>query len=253
MNETILSDSEFRDAAVVLIGGHLGVGPALVRAFAERGARIAIGVLAHQAPDAAQRQACDLPGVATIDLDPAEPGAVGAFYDRCEASLGGLAVVVNVAPPVKTRAALEIPVDEYRRVVEAELIGPVQCMLEAGRRMAARGAGRIISFSSMSGKTGVHRQVAPYAAAKGGLIAFSRVLAAELAPTGVTVNVIATALFDVQVAGGSEQLAEVVKGIPVGRVGRSSEAAQAVLYLASREAGYVTGETLNLSGGRFMD
>ncbi len=84
------------------------------------------------------------------------------------------------------------------------------------------------------------------------MITFSRVLAAELAPSAVTVNVIATSLFDVQVAGLADK-SEVVKGIPVGRVGRSEEAAHAVLYLASKDGGYVTGETLNLSGGRFMD
>jgi NAD(P)-dependent dehydrogenase (short-subunit alcohol dehydrogenase family) len=111
-----------------------------------------------------------------------------------------------------------------------------------------------MSFSSMSGKTGVHPYVAPYAASKGGLITFSRSLAAELAPTGVTVNVIATSLFDVQVANQTpEKLAETLKGIPTGRPGRSEEAAHAALYLASRNAGFVTGETMSLSGGRFMD
>jgi NAD(P)-dependent dehydrogenase (short-subunit alcohol dehydrogenase family) len=119
--------------------------------------------------------------------------------------------------------------------------------------MADRQYGRIITFGSMSGKTGSHKGVAPFAAAKGGLYAFARALASDIASTGVTVNSIATALFDVQVAAGSEHMNEVIKGIPVGRVGRSSEAAHAALYLASREAGYVTGETLNLSGGRFMD
>jgi NAD(P)-dependent dehydrogenase (short-subunit alcohol dehydrogenase family) len=120
--------------------------------------------------------------------------------------------------------------------------------------MVARGRGRLISFASMSGKTGVHPGVGPYAAAKGGLITFSRVLAAELAPTGVTVNCIAMALMEPQVAVLTEEhRREVLKGVPVGRFGRSEEAAAAVLYLASDNAGYVTGETLNLSGGRFMD
>lgn len=111
-----------------------------------------------------------------------------------------------------------------------------------------------MAFISMSGKTGVHKHVAPYAAAKGGLVTFSRVLAAETAHTGVTVNLIATALFDVQIAGKTaEERAIIESGIPVGRAGRSREAAHAAMFLASRDAAYVTGETLNLSGGRFMD
>jgi NAD(P)-dependent dehydrogenase (short-subunit alcohol dehydrogenase family) len=248
-----MNHNEFASAAVVLIGGHLGVGPAVVRAFHEGGARVALGVVTGQALTDAQRSACDLPGVAQFAIDPSDPQSVSGFFDQCEAALGGLAVLVNVAPPVRTQAALDIAPAEYRRVVDAELVSPILCMLEAARRMTPRGTGRIIAFASMSGKTGTHKLVAPYAAAKGGLITFSRVLAAELAPSGVTVNVIATALFDVQVSAGSEHLTEVLKGIPVGRVGRSAEAARAVLYLASADAGYVTGETLNLSGGRFMD
>lgn len=243
--------NEFAGAAVAIIGGHLGSGPAVVRAFAARGAHILVGELAHHTLSDAERAAC-APAIATAPVDVADTASIARFYDQCEQRLGGLAITVIIAPPVKTRNALDIPPEEYRRVVEQELIGPMQCILEAGRRMAARGFGRIISFSSMSGKAGVHKHVAPYAAAKGGLITFSRVVAAELAPTGVTVNVIATSLFDVQVAGIADKT-ELLKGIPVGRVGRSEEAAHAVLYLASKDGGYVTGEALNLSGGRFMD
>jgi len=253
------SAAEFAGKPVVIIGGHLGTGPAVVQAFAAQQARIVIGVVAGQAVSEASRAACALPGVTELDIDSVDPASVSRFFDACAQRLGGLQVVVNIAPPVKTQAALDIPPQEYRRVVEQELLGPMQCCLEAGRRLSAIAeathsrAGRIISFCSMSGKTGVHKHVAPYAAAKGGMVTFSRVLAAELASTGTTVNMIATALFDVQVAGGAERMAEVVKGIPVGRVGRSEEAAHAVLYLASDKGGYVTGETLNLSGGRFMD
>jgi len=238
--------SEFQNAAVAVVGGHLGVGPAVVRAFVEQGAKVMVGALGGAQVDmaGASSQALDLTDVASIN----------EFLDTCETRLGGLGVLIMVAPPVKTRDALAFSLDEYRSIVEAELLGPIACILEAARRMVARGGGRIMSFSSMSGKTGVHPHVAPYAASKGGLITFSRSLAAELAPTGVTVNVIATSLFDVQVANQTpEKLAETLKGIPMGRPGRSEEAAHAALYLASRNAGFVTGETMSLSGGRFMD
>jgi NAD(P)-dependent dehydrogenase (short-subunit alcohol dehydrogenase family) len=240
------AQSEFAGVPVAVVGGHLGVGPAVVSAFVDAGAKVAVGVLGGAK--------AELPGAQSLPVELADRGSVAGFLDACEQRLGGLSVLVMVAPPVKARNALDFSDDEYRSIVHDELLGPVACILEAARRMVARGSGRIISFSSMSGKTGVHKHVAPYAAAKGGLIAFSRSLAADLAPTGVTVNVIATSLFDAQVAGQSpEKLAETLKGIPVGRVGRSEEAAHAVLFLASRNAGYVTGETMSLSGGRFMD
>ena len=236
---------EFTDVPVVVVGGHLGTGPAVVRAFVARGARVAVGVFSgtDKAP---------LPGAVNIPVELGSTESVKAFLDSCEKQLGELRVLVMVAPPVKTAPVLDILEADFRAVIDAELLGPILCLQEAGRRLVAYGGGRLISFSSMSGKTGVHPHVAPYASAKGGLIAFSRVLAVELAPKGVTVNVIATALFDVQVAAMADT-SDVVKGIPVGRVGKSSEAAHAVLFLASAEAGYVTGETMNLSGGRFMD
>jgi 3-oxoacyl-[acyl-carrier protein] reductase len=243
----VSNDSEFSGKAVAVVGGSEGVGPAVVRAFLARGAKVASG-------EAAARPAA-LPAEALVfPLDLGRRDSVIAFLDRCETELGGLDVLVMSARPVKVAKLLDTAPEEIARVIEHELTHAVLCIQEAARRMVARKSGRIISFASMSGKTGVHANVAPYAAAKGGLITFSRGLAAELAPTGVTVNCIATALFDVQVAILPEDhKREVLKGVPVGRFGRSEEAAEAVLYLASQNAGYVTGETLNLSGGRFMD
>lgn len=238
---------EFKGTSVVIVGAHAGTGPAVAQAFVERGARVAVGVVASHA-----KRSSPLPDTIEFNVDTSSADSIRTFFDECERALGGLDVLVNVAPPIASGNALDFKPDDYRTAVEQELIGPILCMQEAARRMVARGFGRIMSFISMSGKTGVHRHVAPFAAAKGGLLAFSRTLAAELAPTGVTVNVLATALFDVQVASMPDG-AEVVKGIPVGRPGRSAEAAHAVLFLASKDAGYVTGETLNLSGGRFMD
>ncbi len=230
---------------IALVGGNLGVGPAVRRAFLNTGAKVVTGVLPEEKKTAVFNE---------IAIDMEAPQSVSAFFDGCEAQgQTHLGTLILVPPPVRSKDALAITDDEYRETIARELIGPIFCIKEAARRMVGGGhAGRIISFVSMSGKTGVHRHVAPYAASKGGLIAFSRALAAELAPTGITVNVIATALFDVQVAAMSDG-SEAIKGIPVGRPGRSDEAAEAALYLASHNAGYVTGETLNLSGGRFMD
>ncbi|SIT49311.1 3-oxoacyl-(acyl-carrier protein) reductase [Paraburkholderia piptadeniae] len=238
---------EFEGTSVAVIGAHAGTGPAVVKAFVEQGARVAVGNIASH-----NRAAAALAGAVEFDIDPSDTSSIVRFFDQCETTNGPVDVLVNVAPPITSGNALDFTAKDYRRVVEQELIAPILCAQEAARRMVPRGFGRIMSFISMSGKTGVHKHVAPFAAAKGGLVTFSRSLAAELAPTGVTVNVLATALFDVQIAS-MRNGAEAIKGIPVGRPGRSEEAAHAVLFLASTNAGYVTGETLNLSGGRFMD
>lgn len=225
---------DLKGARVVVAGAAHGVGPEVVAALCAAGANVAVDAEGHD-------------GATTISDQ-------GDFLARCIAALGGIDVLVVSAPPVKNKPVFEMTPDELRSVTETELVQPALLMLEASKAMAAAGYGRIIAFASMSAKTGPHHNVAPYAAAKGGLLAYVRALASETAEHGVTVNGIATALFEPQVATMTEEKrAGLKKGIPVGRFGRSAEAAHAVLFLASPLAGFVTGECLNLSGGRFMD
>lgn len=214
-----------------------GVGPAVVQALTESGARVVADA--------------DLPGAKTVMPYGSDPAA---FLDGAAQVLGGLDLLVVSARPVRNKPVLETTPDELRSVVEEDLVAPALLMQEAARRMATAGFGRIVAFASMSAKTGVHHNVAPFAAAKGGLLAFARVLAAEMAEHGVTVNTIATSLFEPQVATMTEEKRTRLRaGVPVGRFGLSREAAHAVLFLAARDGGYITGECLNLSGGRFMD
>ena len=221
----------------VVIGADYGVGPEVALAFAAAGAFVVC--------DSSQ---ASVGRVIASDGDPA------AFMDACVRELGGLDVLVISARPVKSKPVLAMTPEELRDVAESELVVPALQMQEAARRMVEAGGGRIIVFASMSAKTGVHHDVAPYAAAKGGLLAFVRVLAAETAEHGVTVNGVATALFESQVKTMTEEKQKKLQAaIPVRRFGRNEEAAHAALFLASDEAGFVTGECLNLSGGRFMD
>lgn len=222
--------AELQGTRAVVVGAGHGVGPEVVVALRGAGAVVA------------------------TDEAGAAPSDPATFLDAATKDLGGLDLLVLSAPPVRNKPVLDMTAAEMRAVAEAEMVVPALLMQEAARRMVAAGYGRIVVFASMSAKTGVHHNVAPYAAAKGGLLAFARVLAAETAAHGVTVNAIATALFEPQVKTMTEEKrAGLLKAIPVGRFGRSDEAAHAVLFLASRRAGFVTGECLNLSGGRFMD
>ena len=229
--------ADLRGKRAVVIGAGYGVGPEVVSALAAAGAAVVT--------DASNAPAGDY---LASDRDPA------AFIGHCTDKLGGIDILVVSSRPVKNKPVLDMTPQEMRSVAEEELVIPALQMQEAARLMVKAGHGRIIVFASMSAKTGVHHDVAPYAAAKGGLLAFARVLAAETAEHGVTVNGIATALFEPQVKTmAEEKRARLKSAIPVGRFGRSEEAAHAVLFLASHNAGFVTGECLNLSGGRFMD
>lgn len=213
---------------VLLVGAKHGVGPAVAAALAEANATVLTD---------------DEAG-----MDPV------ALIERAVERLGGLDVFILSAPPVRNKPVLDMTPEEMRSVVEDELVGPALQMQAAARHMSKAGYGRIVAFMSMSGKAGVHHGVAPYAAAKGGMLTFMRVLAAETAEHGVTVNGIATALFEAQTVTMTQEKRDRLRTqIPVGRFGYNEEAAHAALYLASPLAGFVTGECLNLSGGRFMD
>lgn len=215
--------------------GH-GVGPAVVTALLAANTKLAID---------------DGTFDCAITLGTDDPVQL---IERAAQALGGIDIVVLCPPPVRSKPVLDMTPEELRTVVESELTVPALQMQAAARLMTKQKYGRIIAFLSMSGKAGVHHLVAPYAAAKGGMLTFMRVLAAETAGHGLTVNGIATALFEPQTATMTEEKRNRLRGqIPVGRFGYSEEAAHAVLFLASPLSGFVTGECLNLSGGRFMD
>ena len=225
------------NAAVTL--SDVGVMPAVVVALIEAGANVIVDRAGVVEP---------LKSAGPVAEDPE------GFLFRCEKTLGPLDIIVIGSGIVRNKPILEVDEAELRHTIESELIQPALLMKEAARRMSGRGTGRIIAFGSMSGKTGVHHNTAPTAAAKGGMFSFVRALAAEVAESGVTVNAIAIALFEPQTATMTpEKRSKLLTAVPVGRFGRSAEAAHAVLYLADPSAGYVTGECLNLSGGRFMD
>jgi 3-oxoacyl-[acyl-carrier protein] reductase len=220
----------------LVLGVSHGVGPEVVSALKDAGVRLAL----------------DAPLVdgAVIVAGEDPVGLVAAAAH----ALGGLDILVLCPPPVRNKPVMDWTAEEMRAVVESELTVSALQMQAAARLMSGAGHGRIISILSMSGKTGVHEGVAPYAAAKAGMLGYMRVLAAETANHGVTVNGIATALFEPQTRTMTEEKrARLRHQIPVGRFGKSVEAAHAVLYLASPLAAFVTGECLNLSGGRFMD
>ncbi len=232
---------EFKGRGVVVLGADVGLGPAIAAAFREAGALLATD---GAGPDS----------IGSIPQSGATSEAIAGFLDAATARVGVMHILVLAARPVEVRKFLDTGADKIRQIIEEELVWYALVMQEAARRMSANKAGRIINLTSMSGKTGVHTGVAPYAAAKGGIIALGRALAAELGGSGVTVNTIANALMQPQVEHmDAEERAHLAKNIPVGRFGQPSEAAHCVLFLASDEAGYITGETLNLSGGRFMD
>jgi 3-oxoacyl-[acyl-carrier protein] reductase len=176
--------------------------------------------------------------------------SVQALMQRVQSEVGGLDILVNNAGILRDRTVKKMTPEDWQSVVQTNLDGVFYCSKLGAEIM--REGGRIVNISSISAVTGFHGQ-ANYAAAKAGVIALTKVLSKELARRGITVNAVAPGVIHTPMLGGlkAEVLAEYEKQIPVGRVGKPEDVANAVLFLASEESSYITGQTLRITGGWF--
>ena len=237
--------------AALVTGATGGIGAAVARALHAQGARVAL----------TGRRAAELESLAAelgerafaAPADLADPAAPAALVERVEAEFGALDILVNNAGLTRDMLALRMGDADWNAVLEVDLTAPFRLARAALRGMMKRRHGRIVSIASIVGTTGNAGQ-ANYAAAKAGLVGMSKSLAQEVATRGVTVNVVApgfvkTAMTD---ALGEAQRAKLLERIPTARMGVPEDIAGAVAYLASAEAGWITGQTLHVNGGMAM-
>jgi 3-oxoacyl-[acyl-carrier protein] reductase len=186
--------------------------------------------------------------VHVFDADVSQYAAVESLMQRTAATLGGLDVLVNNAGILRDRTVKKMTQADWQSVLQTNLDGVFYCS-KLGAEVL-RDGGRIVNIASISGIVGIHGQ-ANYAAAKAGVIALTKVLAKELARRGITVNAVAPGIIQTPMLGGlkPEVLAEYAKQIPVGRIGKPEDVANAVLFFACEESSYITGQTLPITGG----
>jgi 3-oxoacyl-[acyl-carrier protein] reductase len=236
----------------LVTGATGGIGAAIARALHGRGATVAI-TGRREAELARLAEALGGARVIVAPADLADPAAPAALVERIEAEAGGLDILVNNAGFTRDMLALRMGDADWNAVLEVDLTAPFRLARAALRGMMRKRYGRIISIASIVGVTGNAGQ-ANYAAAKAGLIGMSKSLAQEVATRGITVNVVApgfvkTAMTD---ALGEAQRAALLSRIPMQRMGTPEDVAAAVVYLASDEAAWVTGQTLHVNGGMAM-
>ena len=235
----------------LVTGASGGIGSAIAQALARQGARVALSGTREDALKATGALIGDSCAILPCNLS--DPVAVDALVPQAIEALGSLDILINNAGVTRDNLVMRMKDDEWDQVIRVNLEAAFRLIRAASKPMMKARFGRIISITSVVGATGNPGQ-ANYAASKAGLVGMSKALAQELASRNITVNCVApgfisSAMTDVLPDAQKEAL---VGRIPAGKLGDGSDVAAAVAYLASREAGYVTGQTVHVNGGMAM-
>jgi 2-hydroxycyclohexanecarboxyl-CoA dehydrogenase len=237
----------------VVTGGGSGIGRAVAKRLAADQAAIAVWDLNSAAATETAKMISDAGGKAIgLHVDAADAKAIKAAADKTRAAFGPITIIVNNAGITGFVPFLEIPVEAWDRMIEVNLKGPFLCTREVLPDMLTAAWGRIINITSSSTQTGATK-MAHYVSSKGGLMGLTKALAMEFAAQGITANMIPPGFIDTPMLRASPVNVDAfAESIPVKRPGKPEDIAGACAYLASDEAGYVTGQTISVNGGRYL-
>ena len=236
------NDYRFSGRVALVTGGASGIGAAVAERLREEGARVAV-------LDLDEAESGDM---LALSADVSDSTQVNAAVTRVEAELGPIDILVcSAGVPGESLSTVDVPDEEWRRVLAINADGVFFCNRAVIRGMVERGYGRIVNVASIAGKEG--NPMAPaYSASKAAVIALTKAIGKDLARTGVVVNCIAPAVIETPILEGitQEHIDYMVERIPMGRMGRPEEVAALVCWLASEECSFSTGATYDISGGR---
>ncbi len=236
----------------LVTGASRGIGRATALALARQGARVAVAARADHAAGVTTEIGAAGGEALAVTVDVADASSVDAMVAAAVERFGRVDVLVNNAGITRDQLMLRMKREDWDAVLATNLTAAFTCVQAVLRPMVKQRAGRIITISSVVGQAGNAGQ-ANYAASKAGIIGFAKALALEVASRGITVNVVAPGLIETDM---TRVLAEDAheswaQRIPVGRLGRPEDVADAVCFLASDEASYITGQVLAVNGGMY--
>lgn len=244
------------DGKVALVtGASRGIGRAIAIELAKAGALVAINYAGNAAAaQEVQKIITDMGGKAiVIQADVSNEEAATKLVDTTIEQLGGLDILVNNAGITRDNLFIRMKEEDWNAVINTNLNGVFNCTKVAAKYMMKKRTGRIINMSSVVGITGNFGQT-NYAAAKAGVIGFTKSLAREMATRGITVNAVAPGFIatDMTAAMPEKAKTSVLTSIPLGKMGQPEDIANAVLFLASDKASYITGQVIHVDGGMVM-
>jgi 3-oxoacyl-[acyl-carrier protein] reductase len=235
----------------LVTGASGGIGGAVARALHQAGATVGLAGTRRDALDALAGELGERAHVLVADLS--DPQAADGLIKEAEAALGQLDILVNNAGITRDNLTLRLKDEDWQAVLDVNLSATFRLTRAALRGMVRRRRGRIVSITSVVGVTGNAGQ-ANYAASKAAIIGMSKSIAAEVATRGITVNCVAPGFIATAMTEklNAEQQAKIAAAIPAARMGTPDEVAAAILFLASAEAAYITGQTIHVNGGMAM-
>ena len=235
----------------LVTGASGGIGADIARALHKAGATVGLSGTRTGPLEALAAELGSRAHVLPCNLS--DPAAVEGLVKQATEAMGSVDILVNNAGITKDGLAMRMSDEDWQSVIDVNLTATFRLCRAAIRGMMKARWGRIVNISSVVGQTGNAGQV-NYAASKAGMVGLSKSLAAEVASRGITVNCVAPGFIETAMTDklNDQQKAGILTAVPAGRMGTASEIAAAVLYLASQEAGYVTGATLHVNGGMSM-
>ena len=245
----------FSEKTAVVTGGSRGLGRAICLELARGGANVVLCYAGNEAAANETVAACESLGAKAVAIrcDVSKEDEVKALMDAALKTFGRIDILVNNAGITRDGLLMMMKPEDFDAVIAANLRGAFLCMKAVARQMVKQRYGRIVNLSSVVGLRGNAGQV-NYAASKAGVVGMTKSLAKELASRGVTVNAVAPGFIDTDMTAAMPEAAKTatLAAIPMGRLGTAEDVARTVAFLASDEAGYVTGQVIAVDGGMSM-
>jgi acetoacetyl-CoA reductase len=251
-----MNQTELQQRVAIVTGGIGGLGTEICRQLAQAGRQVMAVDLAARAErlEAFRIELADLDGAVAFEpADVSDFDSCRQLAARIEQQYGGIDILVNAAGITRDASLRKMTPQQWHELMQVNLDGVFNLCRNVIEGMTTRGFGRIVNISSVNGQTGQFGQT-NYSAAKAGVHGFSMALARETARKGVTVNTVSPGYCDTPMvaAVSAEIRAQIIAGIPVGRLGSPADIARAVAFLTADDAGYITGANLPVNGGYFM-